>query len=187
MSCELKQLRTACESRTAVLKSIDVPARYLQPFEDRGWPRHKKRCPHRSRVDLSTWTGEDYSTVLIGGNVGSGKTMLATELLWRAYQRGQAIAWLSAGALVQRVLDREIRLRPILSVKALVIDDLGLGYSSRATYNIMAFVVSERYAHKRLSIYTSNLTFNQLYNHSAAMADRLGDGLVVFLEGKSQR
>ena len=45
------------------------------------------------------------------GMVGCGKTMLATELLFRAYQRERTIVWVRAIQLVNEILDAPARSR----------------------------------------------------------------------------
>ncbi len=192
MPCEFRLQTQPTRSREEILAAAGTPSEFLEPFETGrvpgGWPtRHPPtHCKRRGKVNLSEWNGERWSSLLIRGNVGVGKTMLATELLWRAHQRGLQITWTSAGHYVASVFNRRVT-RPIETIDALVVDDLGLGHEAPAAWNAIAHLVCERYAHRRMTIYTSNLTFEELYSTSLAVADRLRSGLLLMLRGESQR
>ncbi len=101
-----ERARTALP-RAEVLRHQGCPLAFLEPFrEDRlpgGWPRHPSTDPNKHAVDLRAWEGGAYVTLTLTGAVGAGKTMLATELLYRSWLRGRSIWWVRASQLVQRV------------------------------------------------------------------------------------
>ncbi len=202
LDCELKRLdaidseaertrrQRAC--RAKVLTAADCPSRFSdEPFDDTripgGWPRHNPRLhPAKARVDLRTWAGRPHSSLVIAGEIGAGKTMLATELLWRAFQRGQSLLWIRADDLVDRVYgtrDRKIY-RRVTRSGAVLIDDLGCGHSGEA-WNLLDRVVAARHQDQRQTIVTLHGPFakgpDSLYQRAPAIADRLTQGLFVRL------
>ncbi len=189
---EAGRARHRLASRAEVLRAGGCPVRFLvEAFDENrisgGWPRHSaKDDPAKHLVDLRQWNGRPYATLVIASVVGVGKTMLATELLWRAWQRGRSILWIRADQLVQRVYgnrDPDLLFR-VVHAEAALIDDLGRGYSGDA-WKLLDSVVAQRHQTQRQTVFTTNSPLASgpasLYALAPALADRLYDGLFVKL------
>ncbi len=156
------------------------------PVDDRrcgtleGWPENGK-----------------LSVVLVGKN-GVGKTMLATELLVKAYRSGvRSLAWFTASELVAEHFDLESWERKTKAIRAsrcgcLVLDEYGRGqHSSEFAYGLIGAVLDAR--KHGLTIITSNLGFassgdgKSFEETDSAVFDRLTEGLLIHITGDSMR
>lgn len=167
--------------RRETLAAAGWPARHLRPFvEPDPWPRDPERWSH---VDLATWDGTPPS-VLLTGDVGTGKTMLGTELAWRLWCAGRSVAYARGADLVRAVFTG--RGQGFETVDMLLVDDLDRGVAGDAIEAVWV-VLDARYAAGRVTVATSNRTLPALYDWHASMADRWTEGPVVVLRGASRR
>lgn len=196
--------------RSVVLELAGVPERYRQPFD-------AERSPEIAAAVASfrDWKGDPALIRLAGGN-GTGKSMLAAELLVRWYAatvRRHSPAdpwpvrarWVSCRDLVNRILgpeDRESRAAgwaALCVVPLLVVDDLGRGHEGGA-WGVVADVLAARYDAMHPTVVTSNLRLAPsdpavpvgkrpltLVDLDPSIADRLRDGVNVALDGRSLR
>lgn len=177
--CDLcDQLPVEPLSRTALLRSMDVPMRLaMSDFS----------APDPWPSGLEEWHGSPWS-VTLRGPVGSGKSMLAAELLYR-YGRG---VWVRAAKLVSTVYDSQggdkaaVRRRYEFAA-CLVLDDFGHGHTSGWATEMVAEIIAERWDANRPTIVTTNCLVNELAGTDTAAYDRLRDGLMVALMGASRR
>lgn len=162
-----------------------MPLRYAIGFEEpRAWPVD----PRKPDASLAAWNGTPWS-VHLHGPVGTGKTMLAVELLRRLVAAGErSIEFVRAGEIPGRLYqarDADERAR-LGNVAALLIDDLGAGHPGNA-WAAVGEVIAARYDRLRPTIVTSNLSLKAVGLTDLRIADRLGVGLSVELKGKSRR
>lgn len=178
--------------RSPTLEAAGVPARVVrEPFDvDRlpgGWPRHPSNDPARHAVDLAEWTGDEFPLVTFLGEIGVGKTMLASELLWRQALLERSVRFVRAASLVDAVFSRRVRRAEFVEPGALVVDDLGRGHGAPEAWATIAEVIIDRDDALAPTIVTTNLSFRHLAECHAALADRLRAGLCCRLAGESQR
>lgn len=142
--------------RSEVLAAIGVPARYREPFLEKRPNGRPVVWPKVRGVDSAAWSGVPWACGFTGDS-DTGKTFLATELLWRQVQRlGKVSArWSSADAIVDSGFgnggDRGLW-NECLSVRLLLIDDLGRGGREEKLF----VLISARHAAKLPTIWTSN-------------------------------
>jgi DNA replication protein DnaC len=100
------------------------------------------------------------------GNSGNGKTHVAIELGLAACQKGLAVGFITAAALVHELIEarddkRLLRLqRQLAGYKLLVIDELGYVPLSPTGAELLFEVISQRYERGSI-IVTSNLPFDE--------------------------
>lgn len=186
--------RPETASRSGVLAARGWPEDLLSPFEGPGeWPRHPA-TDHagKAAVDLAEWRGRRWASLLLTGAVGTGKSYLATELAWRFWLDGREVGFATGEGLVARVFggDRDAMDRA-RGLDLLVLDDVDRGVSAKGFGEVVQPVLLDRLAHRRPVIVTTNAALfrgrRTLYHRSAAVADRLRDGLVVLFRGSSRR
>ena len=133
------------------------------------------------------------TNVVIIGNPGVGKTLLAQIIGWQACQSNQRVLFTSAMDMLNQLhasqadhsLVRKLRLytEPTL----LICDELGYLALDQQTSNLFYQVISSRHAKRRSTIITTNTPFsdwgNILHNTTiaTAIADRLVEHSEVFL------
>ncbi len=179
---------------TEVLASAGVPDEFRKKFDPARlpggrWPRHpKSHCAERHQVDLANWQGDPWS-VLLWGDVGTGKTMLAVELLRRLATHGaRPVRWIRASQIVEAVFARRLQLEHLANLPGLVVDDIARGYTADAAHHLIADLIARRHQHHKPTLWTTNLTPKALYQLIPDAADRLRHhGLVVPMRGESLR
>lgn len=180
-------IAAARADRAGTLASLGVPPKYREPFEEPArWPRDRKVA-----LDLADWQGVPWSLFLTG-NTGVGKSFLATELLWRNHLRESRVRsalFVRASRVPGLVFGRdtsELEQQRLVEVETLVIDELGLGHP-RGGWEALDDVIAQRWERQRPTIVTSRWTLPQVAAEAASAADRLAEGLVVRVEGRSRR
>jgi ribosomal protein L37E len=178
----------ALADRAGTLAALGVPPKYREPFaEPAGWPRDPK-VP----LDVDCWQGVPWSLFLTG-NTGVGKSFLATELLWRNHVRpsGLRSARFVKASRVPRLVfggdqpgDPEVP--PLVDAEILVIDELGLGHPGGG-WEALDDVIGQRWEQQHPTIVTSRWTLAEVAAEAVSAADRLAEGLVVTVGGRSRR
>ena len=165
---------------------------------DWSWPKSIDREQVEGLMSLS-FLSQGMNVVICGPN-GVGKTMLAQNLAHRALLTGATVRSTTAaemlGELSEAESGRELgrKLLPFLSVKLLVIDEVGyLSYGARYA-DLMFEVITRRYAQERSVVVTTNKAFgewDQIFANAASvvtLVDRLVHrSEVVVIEGESYR
>jgi hypothetical protein len=143
-------------------------------------------------VGIDSWQGVPWS-VFLTGSTGVGKSFLATELLWRNHVRplGLRSARFIRASRVPRLVfggerpgDAEVP--PLVDVEVLVIDELGLGHP-RGAWEALDDVIGQRWEMQHPTIVTSRWTLAEVAAEAVSAADRLAEGLVVTVRGRSRR
>lgn len=158
---------------------------------------HKSRTEIKARVlrllDLEFI--EKGASVVVIGNPGVGKTLLAKIIGWRACQANKRVLFTTAADMLNQLNASQIdhslirKLKLYTEPALLVIDELGYLALDQQTSNLFYQVVSARHSQKRSTMITTNTTFsdwgNILHNTTiaAAIADRLVENSEIFLLG----
>lgn len=138
--------------------------------------------------------------LILGGNVGTGKTHLAVSIAYRAIQNGYDACFTTAAELIDELAGAagasQLRqaLAPYLQTHVLVIDEVGyLTYCPDAA-NVLFQVVNHRYLHKKPMLFTTNKPLNQWGRvlHDSDLAEAITDrvlerGRFIQLRGPSYR
>ena len=129
------------------------------------------------------------------GNPGVGKTMLAKIIGWRACQANHRVLFTTAMDMLNHLLASQVdhslvrKLKLYTEPAMLICDELGYLSLDQQNSNLFYQVISDRHAHKRSTVITTNTAFsdwgNILYNTTiaTAIADRLVENSEVFLLG----
>lgn len=174
--------------RERALAACGCPIRYRQTtfVEPAAWPRDSRH----PGVDLGAWRGEPWC-VLLGGVVEGGKTMLATELFWRALPGKRSAVWCRAVDVIQRLYgakpeERREEWELFTTSGLLLVDDIGRGHEGGA-WDTVTELVAARYDAMRPTIFTTNRRIapakkgekKSLADEDAALFRRLKDGLIA--------
>lgn len=158
---------------------------------------HKSRMEIKARVVrlLDLEFIEKGASVVVIGNPGVGKTLLAKIIGWRACQANKRVLFTTAADMLNQLNASQIdhslirKLKLYTEPSLLVIDELGYLALDQQTSNLFYQVVSARHSQKRSTMITTNTTFsdwgNILHNTTiaAAIADRLVENSEIFLLG----
>ena len=158
---------------------------------------HKSRMEIKTRVvrllDLE-FLDKGTSVILIG-NPGVGKTLLAKIIGWRACQANKRVLFTTAADMLNHLNASQVdhslirKLKTYTDPSLLVIDELGYLMLDQQTSNLFYQVISTRHSHKRSTMITTNTAFsdwgNVLHNTTiaTAVADRLIENSEIFLLG----
>lgn len=167
-------------SREQRLAAAGTPSRYRREFIAREWP-----------AGAEAWTGEPWSIGFVGLS-DAGKTMLATELMWRLLDRSSQTSrpwralWASAARLADSGFgdgaDRELY-NAAFTVKLLLIDDVGWGSGLEKLFTLL----SARHGEELPTIWTANARMEDLAKSAVGqpLVRRLqDDGLVCGVAGR---
>lgn len=186
------ELAVLPERREQLLRSCRVPRRYAATsfIEPSRWPGDGRRG------SLADWRGRPWS-VTVTGDVGTGKTMMAVELLWRdivhcrkSGTKGEHLFVRGADAVsIAFGRESDCGFAQLVRCRFLLLDDLGAGISGEA-WGALDRLIGARYDDELRTVVTSNLgagAMTDLHDGGARIADRLSDGIWVRLSGDSRR
>jgi len=181
-------LAAALADRAGTLAALGVPPRYRAPFDEpEHWPRDAK-----VELDLAAWQGVPWS-VFLTGNTGVGKTFLATELLWRNYAQpsgARSAGFVRASRVPGLVFGgprvRQLEVFSLFEVDVLLIDELGVGHPGGG-WEALDEVIAQRWELELPTIVTSRWTLAEVAAEAVSAADRLAEGLVATVAGRSRR
>ena len=138
--------------------------------------------------------------LILGGNVGTGKTHLAVSIAYRAIQNGYDARFTTAAELIDELSgaagEGQLRkaLMPYLQAHVLVIDEVGYLTYCPAAANVLFQVVNHRYLHRKPMLFTTNKPLNQWGRvlHDTDLAEAITDrvlerGRFIQLRGSSYR
>jgi len=162
-----------------------------------------KAIPSLNKVLVVELARSEYvarrENVIALGNSGTGKTHIAIGLGLAACQKGLAVGFVTASALVHELLEardekRVLRLKKQLAAyKLLIIDELGYVPLSSTGAELLFEVFSERYE-RGSTIVTSNLPFDEWTSAfgserlTGALLDRLTHHVQILeMNGESYR
>jgi DNA replication protein DnaC len=168
-----------------------------QTIDSFHFAHHKSRQQAKSRIlrllDLDFL--HKGTNVVIIGNPGVGKTLLARILAWRACQANRRVLFTTAMDMLNHLLASQVdhslvrKLRVYTEPSLLVCDELGYLSLDQQTSNLFYQVISARHGKNKSTIITTNTPFSEwgsiLHNTTiaAAIADRLVENSEVFLLG----
>jgi DNA replication protein DnaC len=173
------------EHRVELLTRAEVPQRFHAPITFTRWPRD----PRRSGADLSTWNGTPWAITLFGG-AGVGKTTLAVELAWRWLAQApehETALFRRGTALLREALAGSPMVERARRCGLLILDDFGHGLANRTAWAMLGDILAERHAWERPTLLTTQLKHPALEKGHSPTADRLLDGLLCQLGGRSRR
>ena len=135
------------------------------------------------------------TNVVLLGNPGVGKTLIAKTVGWRACQANVRVLFTTAMDMLNHLLASQVdhslvrKLRTYTDPALLVIDELGYLSLDQQSSNLFFQVISTRHSQKRSTIITTNTPFSEwgniLHNTTiaTAIADRLVENSEIFLLG----
>ena len=148
-----------------------------------------------ARVLARDWTGA--RSLVLRGDVGTGKTYLACALLRRRLERGQAGRFVAVADLMDELKARfgdgaaeqsEAYFERLAGEPFLVLDDVGAEYESAWSAQRVAALIGRRYDAEAPTILTTNLTHRELaQRYGKRLADRLNEWVWAELTGPSLR
>lgn len=145
-----------------------------------------------------TWQLDKRSASLVlRGDVGTGKTYLACALLRQRLERGQTGRFASLADLMDELKARfgdgageqsEAYFGRLASEPFLVLDDVGAEFESAWSVQRVAALIDRRYRSEATTILTTNLTHKELaVRYGKRLADRLREWVWAELTGPSLR
>jgi DNA replication protein DnaC len=172
--------------RASILRQCGVPRRLAEmKFENpEPWPRPTNA---ESSANVAQWSGCPWAVTFIG-DYGVGKSALACELLARTLMRGLPAMWMPAGRVpaIRFGEDENIEFHALENAGMIVIDELGRGHMGKA-WQAIGELIAARHAALRPTVLTTNLPLARLMLEDGHAADRLRDGWIVTMEGRSRR
>lgn len=142
---------------------------------------------------------ENNENLILYGNVGTGKTHLATALGMEACKRGKKVGFFRTSCLVNRLSEAKEagtlckKLNEIHKLDLLILDEWGYVPMDRTAAQLLFEVISDSYE-RRSVILTTNLEFSRwvtlFYDEqmTAAMIDRLvHHSYILLFDGSSNR
>ena len=202
LTTALKQLIEA-ETVERRVRSIEYQMRVAR------FPHHKDfatfdygisavKKPEVEQLCTGQFTTDAHNLILVGGT-GTGKTHVALGLGLAACQKGLPVAFVTAAALVNELMEArdEKRLlrrqRQLAKVKLLIIDELGFVPLSKTGAELLFELISQRYE-QGSTLITSNLPFEEWTDTfgterlTGALLDRLTHHVSILeMNGESYR
>jgi DNA replication protein DnaC len=179
------------------IKSAKFPAtKSLDSFDFKAIPRlNKMQVLEFARCE---WVDRRENVIALGPS-GTGKTHVALGLGLAACQKGMAVSFITAAALVNELMEarderRLLRLQKQLAgVRLLIIDELGFVPLSKTGAELLFELISQRYERGSTMI-TSNLPFDEWTETfgterlTGALLDRLTHHVTILeMNGDSYR
>ena len=137
------------------------------------------------------------ASLVLRGDVGTGKTYLACALLRQRLERGQAGRFVAVADLMDELKARfgdgageqaEAYFERLGDEPFLVLDDVGAEYESAWSVQRVAALIDRRYRSEAPTILTTNLTHRELAErYGKRLADRLREWVWAELSGPSLR
>lgn len=179
------------------IKAAKFPAtKSLDSFDFKAIPKlNKMQVLELARCE---WIDRRENVIALGPS-GTGKTHVALGLGLAACQKGMAVSFITASALVNELMEarderRLLRLqKQLAAVKLLIIDELGFVPLSKTGAELLFEVISQRYE-RGATLITSNLPFDEWTETfgterlTGALLDRLTHHVnIVEMNGESYR
>ena len=194
----LADIELAARQQRAIERRFKVAHLATRPTIDSfQFAHHKSRQQAKPRILQLLDAGflDQGTNVIIIGNPGVGKTLLAKIIAWRACQTNRRVLFTTAMDMLNHLLASQVdhslvrKLKIYAEPALLVCDELGYLSLDQQTSNLFYQVISTRHSKKKSTIITTNTSFsdwgNILHNTTiaTAIADRLVENSEVFLLG----
>jgi len=171
------------------IKRLGFGKTYLNSNFQRIRPKQEiKQFTKNLETNLSEGRG-----LVVMGNVGSGKTSVLAYLARYALKRNIDVGYSYLPNLISQLLDRDARADTKIMTQRtslLLLDDFGVEYANDFFCSIFDEIIEYRYAHKKSTVITTNLT--EKYLSSDGRFKRVIDRLkerndLIVCAGKSMR
>lgn len=202
--CDCDRLKAVWQNS---LREANIQKRYincnLPKIETRGVPesikaQYAKVKAYTENLPYNLAHGKG---LILKGPTGTMKTTLAVAVLQEALAIGESGLVITMSSLLDKLFslrdskanDRAVFEQRLIECGLLVVDDLGTEYSEGWVQTKVNAIVSERYDRMKSSIYTTNLTNEQLKaSEGGRYADRIIDRFredceMINFTGKSLR
>lgn len=135
-------------------------------------------------------------SLVLCGDVGTGKTYLACALLRRRLERGQTGRFVGVADLMDELKARfggegeqsEAYFDRLAGESFLVLDDVGAEHNTEWSAQRVAALIDKRYRSEALTVITTNLTHQEIaFRYGKRLADRLNEWEWAALTGPSLR
>ena len=173
--------------------------RSFDNWEWPGTPRGNGLVPEESIPaweSLGKWHSTEAVFLFIYGPPGVGKTHIALALGWdRLIERGGLVQVLfyQVEALMDRIRggfdsgDSNPLIEGLKGCDLLVLDDLGAQKLTEWSVAKLDSIIDHRYLEEKRTIITSNYPLSETERIPERIADRIRDGILLRLRGKSRR
>lgn len=149
------------------------------------------KLDHPALGEAARWDRDPVWSLLLIGNVGTGKSVAAGWLAQQAIQRGASVVWLrapevgTAAAFGEQATSLKERAR---RTSLLVIDDLGAEVDGAYFRCWLEDVLGFRHAHEQRTVLTTNLDRQTLGDRlGQRLLDRLREGATFSMNSPSMR
>ena len=167
----------------------------FESIQRQGIPDQQAYKTVRAYVDSLQENLKSGNGLILKGNVGTGKTSLAIAIMQHMIRNGDINCYfVPLASLLDEIFtrqgnDRAEYVDKLKNCKLLVIDDLGQEHSEGWVQLKFENIISERYNRCRSTIFTSNLTADQMKNrYTERIIDRFRDNSkIINFTGKSLR
>lgn len=173
---DMGKIRQLLNEASKLREASNLGAKFLQRtfgnFDKRLNPQAFEICQiYADREDLFAIDGNERNSLIISGNVGTGKTHLAAAIANKLVSKGIPVLFATFGEHLEHIkeeydhTDKKEYLSRMKNIPMLVIDDIGKEKPTEWSQQVLFDVMNFRYEHKYPMVITTNLGERDLREH----------------------